>query len=218
MTGAEGEEYLRVIDYKTSEKDFDLFDVLFGVNIQLVVYLMAAISFYRAGGREMTPAGGFYFSVKLPYVDATVKDIEGTRLDDYRMKGFMLASDDALSSMDAGEGKIISIYMQRKALEPDPDTGAPVGERALSSEEMETVFAYVRKLLKQAATSMYGGRVSPDPFFDGEKVSCEHCDYRSICRFDPEEARRGGSRKTIGKQEIIRAMKDSLGAGEEAEV
>ena len=133
------------------------------------------------------------------------------------MKGFMLASDDALSSMDAGEGKIISIYMQRKALEPDPDTGAPVGERALSSEEMETVFAYVRKLLKQAAASMYGGRVSPDPFFDGEKVSCEHCDYRSICRFDPEEARRGGSRNITGKQEIIRAMKDSLGAGEETE-
>lgn len=166
----------------------------------------------------MTPAGGFYFSVKLPYVDATVKDIEGTRLDDYRMKGFMLASDDALSSMDAGEGKIISIYMQRKALEPDPDTGAPVGERALSSEEMETVFAYVRKLLKQAATSMYGGRVSPDPFFDGEKVSCEHCDYRSICRFDPEDARRGALRKQIGKKEIIKAMKEAITEGEEAEV
>ncbi|MBQ3871772.1 MAG: PD-(D/E)XK nuclease family protein, partial [Clostridia bacterium] len=218
MTGGEGVEYLRVVDYKTSEKDFDLFDVLFGVNIQLVVYLMAAISFYKAGGRDMTPAGGFYFKVKLQYVNAGEKDIEGKRLDDYKMNGFMLASDDALSSMDAGEGKIISINMQRNALEPDPDTGAPVGEKALSSEEMETVFEYVRKLLKQAISSMYGGKVRPDPFFDGEKVSCEHCDYRSICRFDPEDARRGALRKQIGKKEIIKAMKEAITEGEEAEV
>ena len=36
----EGKLYLRVVDYKTGRKKFDLSDVLYGMNLQMLLYLL----------------------------------------------------------------------------------------------------------------------------------------------------------------------------------
>ena len=62
---SDGQAYVRVVDYKTGAKKFSLTDVYYGLNLQLLVYLMAVENYYRAHGREVIPAGGFYFEIKL---------------------------------------------------------------------------------------------------------------------------------------------------------
>lgn len=63
----DGETLIRVIDYKSGAKEFRLCDVMQGLNIQMVLYLMCIV---RNGGPHyggaLTPAGVLYLSSKGP--------------------------------------------------------------------------------------------------------------------------------------------------------
>ena len=58
-----GKEYVRVIDYKTGNKVFQLSDVLYGLNMQMLVYLAALV---EAG--DDLPAGVLYLPAAEPSV------------------------------------------------------------------------------------------------------------------------------------------------------
>ncbi len=61
-----GRTYLRVVDYKTGAKQFDLSQVAEGLNLQMLIYLMAI---WENGGERygpVTPAGVLYLPARLP--------------------------------------------------------------------------------------------------------------------------------------------------------
>src|SRR5699024_8419833 len=65
----DGRLYLRVVDYKTGRKSFDLTDVWNGLGLQMLLYLFALEREGKAlYGREIVPAGVLY----LPARDAVV--------------------------------------------------------------------------------------------------------------------------------------------------
>lgn len=67
-----GEEvFVKVIDYKTGSTSFDLNRVYHGLQLQLMIYLDAAIRSEqdRFPGRRVVPAGIFYFNIKDPVID-----------------------------------------------------------------------------------------------------------------------------------------------------
>lgn len=51
----DGKLYLRVVDYKTGQKAFDLSDVRYGLGIQMLLYLFAL---QKEGSRIFRDAGG----------------------------------------------------------------------------------------------------------------------------------------------------------------
>ena len=57
----EGKLYLRVVDYKTGRRKFDLSDVWYGMGLQMLLYLFALAENGSARyGREIVPAGVLY--------------------------------------------------------------------------------------------------------------------------------------------------------------
>ena len=64
----EQEVYIKVIDYKSGNKSFDLVALYYGLQLQLVVYLNAAMEMEQRIHRdkEIVPAGIFYYHVKDP--------------------------------------------------------------------------------------------------------------------------------------------------------
>ncbi len=64
--------YVKIIDYKTGSTKFDLVDVYYGMQMQLVVYLDAVMEAERESNpdKNIIPAGVFYYNVKDPLVDA----------------------------------------------------------------------------------------------------------------------------------------------------
>lgn len=60
---ANGQKYLRVIDYKSGEKNFSANDVADGLQLQLLMYLKIL------SGENVKPAGAFYFHLSNPFVD-----------------------------------------------------------------------------------------------------------------------------------------------------
>ena len=66
----DGEKYLRVIDYKTGTKKFKLSDILYGLNLQMLLYLYSIKLNGSAKYGEITPAGILYIPATVTVVSA----------------------------------------------------------------------------------------------------------------------------------------------------
>ena len=63
--------YVKIIDYKSGNTSFDLAALYYGLQLQLVVYMDAALEREekRHPGKEAVPAGMFYYHIQDPVVD-----------------------------------------------------------------------------------------------------------------------------------------------------
>ncbi|MBQ4288505.1 MAG: PD-(D/E)XK nuclease family protein [Clostridia bacterium] len=203
-----GNEYIRIVDYKTGGKDFRLSEVYYGIGIQLIVYLMAAISYYREHGREVRGAGGFYFSIKMPYLDETVDD--EARLKSYRMSGYLLSSEDALRSLDSGDRKAISMNVSASDLVFDEDKGSVKGNNCFTEGELADVFSYVKRLLVDATEEIYSGTIRKKPLVLKNYDPCRYCDYSSVCMVDRQKLTEDLTLADAEKKEILDLMREKV--------
>ena len=67
----EDEVLVKVVDYKSGNKVFDLQEFYYGLQMQLVVYLNAALEMEQRihPDKKIKPAGIFYYAMKDPIVD-----------------------------------------------------------------------------------------------------------------------------------------------------
>ena len=68
---ADNKVYVKIIDYKTGNTSFQLVNLYHGLQLQLVVYLNAAleVTAKKHPGKETLPAGIFYYHVDDPYIE-----------------------------------------------------------------------------------------------------------------------------------------------------
>jgi len=52
--------------------------------------------------------------------------------------------------------------------------------------QMEALLRHTRQQAASLAEGLYGGDTSIRPMQTGSTVSCEYCDYKGVCGFDPE--------------------------------
>ena len=69
--------YVKVIDYKTGNTTFELLKLYHGLQVQLVLYLDAALTIEQKKHpeSEVIPAGIFYYNVKDPIAEGSPDDI-----------------------------------------------------------------------------------------------------------------------------------------------
>ena len=70
--------YVKVIDYKSGNTKFSLLNLYHGLQLQLVVYLNAALELMekRHPGKTAETAGIFYYHIENPMVDGTGTESE----------------------------------------------------------------------------------------------------------------------------------------------
>lgn len=127
----DGKHYLRVVDYKSSKHTFEIGDVRSGLDIQLVLYLVAALS---ADPKQYTPAGAqFLYAVN-----------EKGKIDVQR-SGFFLDSKEVRDEADLTKEKLFIKKLSSQS-EEDINTLAEsmkeavisVAERILQGEAEKT--------------------------------------------------------------------------------
>lgn len=176
----EDKTYIRVVDYKTGTKLFELSDVMYGMNMQMLIYL-SAISKDTTGrfSDEIIPAGVLYVPSVMPVVKAkagdTEEDILKERNKELKMNGLILRDMDVLQGMERNMGgKFIPAYISSK--------GELKGVNSLASlDEMNAIFAHIDNLVGEMATELYSGNISARPAklkYD----ACEYCSYKSVCK------------------------------------
>ena len=99
----EGETYVRIVDYKTGKKEFRLSDVLYGVNMQMLLYLAAVLE-----GRKEQAAGILYMPAVRPVVSGsrheTPSQLEKALDKQLRMNGLLVDNLRLLEAMEPAAG------------------------------------------------------------------------------------------------------------------
>lgn len=168
-----GREFVRVIDYKTGRKQFQLADVLYGLNMQMLVYLAALV---ETGAR--LPAGILYVPAAEPSISADrgIDDAKLRREADrqMRMNGLVLSDDEIIRAMEAGAGgKYIPASFKK-----DGTLGR--GSSVLDAEDLTQVLEHSKRLIATMANKLKSGLVAAEPTMVNQNA-CKFCPYRAVC-------------------------------------
>ena len=175
-----GVAYIRIVDYKTGTKEFKLSDVIYGLNLQMLLYLSVIKDFgkdrYNA---EVVPAGVLYMPafVSTLNMSTNAKDAEinAERFKSLRMNGLLLDDEDVLDAMDKGiKGIYIPVSYNAKGELKGRDNLATL-------EEMGAIFAHIDKLLASMATELSLGNIHPTPSNNFSTHACDWCPYSFVC-------------------------------------
>lgn len=171
--------YLRVVDYKSSQRSLDPVRMWYGLQLQLLLYLKAATQVKEGA----LPAGAFYFTVKDPMVN-TPEDVkaaaESQIARSLRLKGVVLAETEVIAAMDAEEQQ----YSIDKIFNKDGTVDKT--SSALGLDEMQALLTHAEKTAAQLADHIREGRISAAPAQAGTWCACDFCDYSAVCGLDPK--------------------------------
>ncbi len=190
----DGEQlYLRVVDYKTGKKAFDLTEVAGGLGLQMLLYLFTLCKEgeKRYGVRPI-PAGVLY----LPARDVTVRgsrsmtEEQRRKLvdDELRRHGLVLDQQAVLEAMEQpGEGKLRFLPV---TLKKDGYSGGNL----VSARRLERLERHVERVLRDICKEIAAGNIAADPYWRGQdQNACRFCEYAAACHF--EEGRGGDCRR-----------------------
>ena len=179
--------YVKIIDYKSYDKPFKIGNAYYGIQIQLPIYLKAALSGIEANGKKVIPAGAFYFKIDDPMVEDTGMDesqIESAFRSRFKMKGVVLRDERIIKliDMDLEEGKSSDIIPAR--LKQDASPAKTVG--SIEIGDFENLLKFVLKVVGDAAECILEGKIDARPFRKGTDKACTFCKFASICQFDKD--------------------------------
>lgn len=181
----DGRLYLRVVDYKTGKKSFDLSEVQYGLGIQMLLYLFALEKEGQAHfGMPVVPAGVLY----LPAKDVIVREKRGASEEKIRSDVQAELRRSGLLLQDAG----VLRAMEHSALEKPvylPITlkkDGTITDGVATAYQLGQLGKYTEHLLEQIAGELARGNVDADPVQRSQQDSaCRYCAYASACYFRP---------------------------------
>lgn len=164
--------YFRIIDYKTGKKDFKLSDVLDGLNLQMLIYLLA-IKESNISNLNIVPSAFLYYPalVKEEKIkrDANKDDVLQKKM---RMIGMVNQDDVELLESDS-IGKYIN----------DTIRGNLDYDKTYMIDDLNNLFINIKSQIYNMGKSLYEGNIKVDPI-GGSEDACKYCNYSSICKFD----------------------------------
>lgn len=175
--------YVKVIDYKTGAKTFSLASLYHGLQLQLAVYMNAAVELERRKqpDKKIVPAGLFYYKMKDPIV-AKVEDdqLDDAILKELRLDGIVNADEEVLEHLDRelnGSSLVVPIGRNK-------DHSLSKTSKAFPEEDFETISAFVKRSVQRIEGEMQDGRIEANPYEMGMNTGCEYCQFKGVCRFD----------------------------------
>ena len=177
-------KYIRVIDYKSSNREIALNKLIAGLQLQLITYVDVATK-----NEEALPAGALYFTLSEPKINEgslitlSSEELEKKIQENYKMEGLILADVKVIKAMDENiEGTSNQIHVKLDS------TGEKIDRRsspnAITREDFEKLQRYSVKLLKQISKEIMSGNIDIKPYYLKGTTPCVYCKYRGICNFD----------------------------------
>lgn len=193
--------YVRVIDYKTGHRDFKLTDVLFGMSLQMLIYLTAL-----SENTLLQPAGILYMPSFLTQVNSdkteTAEELLESMEKKLRMNGAVLEDIEIIRAMEAGiEGKFIPVVMKKNG-------ELRQSSALLKPKAMELVMKYVKRIIATMAETLYEGDVSAKPLMKNMNA-CAWCPYTAVC--GSELAGENAETVRFGNQTVLEQMEQETG-------
>ena len=180
----DGKTYLKVTDYKTGPKTFDMKGITNRDNVQLPIYLYGLMK--SGKWEEPIPAAGCYMEAQNPAFDKPVPpdQLEAKLRDFYRRNGAFTTDETALDALDGAAGS--NYFKIRYTKSGDFYSGTKVYEPALMQEMVD----HMETDLKETAEGIRGGNAAAIPLKGHSPDGCTYCKFSALCGYDPEKSPR----------------------------
>ncbi len=151
--------YLKVTDYKSGMKTFQLEDICHGLSLQLVVYLNAALEKARKDrDKNVVPAGIFYFHIQDPFVDLMEgTSVEENLLAEFDLSGLVLGEKEIVEHLDFGEEKSLPVSYKK-------DGTFTAASSIATREQFQVLGDYVKRQLVTYGNEILDGNISIAPY------------------------------------------------------
>ena len=206
--------YVKVIDYKSGNKKFDLAALYYGLQLQLVVYMNVAseITASKHPDKEVVPAALLYYHVADPLVRAeeemTPEEVNRELLKDLRTTGVVNSDQQVVSLLDKSfTDKSLIVPVERKK-----DGTFSARSSVIDQQDYETVSKFVNHKIREFGREILNGSIEINPCEQGGRNSCTYCTYRGICEFEAGTA--GYQTRVLAsypEDELIRRMNEEIG-------
>ena len=183
----ENNMYVKVMDYKSSEQEFQLAAFYHGLQLQLVVYLTAAMELKKKQNpdKKVMPGAFVYYHVFDPIVDAkegfSQDDIDKEIKKQLRVSGIVNNEQEVLDGLDyekEGASDVIQVEYKK-----DGSLGSR--SRVMTTEQMEVLQMYASKKIAELGNEIVNGNIAISPTTYKNRESCTFCKFKDICAFDP---------------------------------
>lgn len=175
--------YVKVIDYKTGSKSFDVTALYHGLQLQLMVYMDAALQLEQKKHpeKEILPAGVFYYRIQDPLIDRPKEGEERESiLKELKPDGMISLEKEVLEHLDhcmVGESSVIPVKYNKNG-------SLSKSSKAASAQDFYFMMKYAVNKVEEIRQKILSGDVKVNPYRRGTETSCDYCSYRQICGFD----------------------------------
>lgn len=178
--------YVKIVDYKSGNTKFDPVSLYYGLQLQLVVYLNAALEMERRlhADKKVVPAGIFYYHLDDPVLDKVAEDspekIQEKLLKKLRPDGVLNGDVTVLRLLDreiGADSLVIPAGLKK-------DGSIKAASSIVSTEQFEQVSKFASYKMKRMAKEIADGVIAAEPFADRQHTACDYCIYSDVCGFD----------------------------------
>ena len=177
-------DYIRVIDYKTGGKKFDLSEVVQGLNMQMLLYLftlgengVADLPSPGEAGVLYMPGSGHFTRDRR---DASAESIAEDQRKSYCMSGMVLDNPEVIEAMELGTaGRYIPVSLKK-------DGSYTAASSVITEEQLGLLRRQIAGNVVRMAELLHEGKIGAVPANRNGRLPCEYCDYRSVCGREAE--------------------------------
>ncbi len=169
----EDKSIISIIDYKTGNPDLNLNHIIYGLDLQLPVYIyLAKKKFPNAR------IAGFYLQKILN--NEISKDYKHTyqalKEEKLKLQGYSNSDIEVLQEFD-------SSYYESKVIKGMRTTSKGIAtKKILSDEQMDTLEEITEQKIEEAITNILNANFSINPKRIGmDNLGCKYCEYKDIC-------------------------------------
>lgn len=187
----EGGDYIRIVDYKSSETKFDFTELANGIRLQLPLYAAAMEASLGAENylRNDSPeTAGFYYqrigaadggSASGTLSEDDEKKLRSSIVSAFKLHGLTLSDERILYSIDREGSGYSSVVSSLRFLKDGTVTG-----NLASRDEMGYAKAFAKRTAAKTLDAIMRGRIEISPCRYDNEIACKYCNFQSVCAFD----------------------------------
>ena len=205
--------YVKVIDYKSGSTSFQLLSLYHGLQLQLVVYLNAAMELAAREhpGKEIHPAGIFYYQIQDPVLDLEPgeegMDLNERVMEKLKLSGLVNKDPEIIQKLDRdmpGKSSVLPLSYNK-------DGSLRAGSGVAEERQFRALSSFVNRKIQKLGTEILEGRADVNPYELKGKTACDYCAYRGVCGLDPKDEGYGMRRlKAFADAEIWERIEEEM--------
>ncbi len=195
-----GATYLKVTDYKTGSRTFEMKGITNKDGVQLPIYLYGLMKSGRWS--DPRPGAACYMEARQPVFHRPVlrEELPRALADFYKRDGAYNEDPLALQGLDSAGG---SQYFK---IRYNKDGSIAKGCKVYESALMEELVDHMETVIRDTAEGIFGGNTAILPLKGKTQDACRYCSFAAVCGFDAgKDPRKEYSEEPYGWREEERS-------------